>query len=191
MATLIHSINATINGSCSHADVVADAEHHAYAADLLASAEALLFGRTTFDLFAGFWPQAASSRELPAHIVAFGRQLGDARKYVMSGRELVTDWSNTFRLAGSLEAEVANLRRRIGGKLVIFGSPGLAASLAGANQIDEYHVLVQPFIAHASPRLFESVTGRRRLHLTSAVPLASGVVLLKYRPEGHRLDART
>lgn len=183
MATIIHSIIATVNGSCSHTDAVVDAEHNAYASDLLASADALLFGRTTFDLFAGFWPQAASSTELPAHIVALGTQLGSIKKYVVSKQKLVTDWNNTFHLSGPLESEVENLRRSIKGNIVIFGSPSLAASLASTNQINEYHVLVQPFIVNSQPRLYELVTTRLTLHLRSVTQFSSGVVLIKYRPE--------
>lgn len=182
MATIIHSINATLNGSCSHTDSVVDAEHNAYAIDLLDSAEALLFGRTTFDLFAGFWPQAASNAGLPAHMVALGRKLGAVRKYVVSRWKPATDWNNTFHLSGPIGPEIENLRQSIEGNIVMFGSPGLAASMASANQIDEYHVLIQPFIVDSPPRLFGSVTTRLTLHLESVTRFASGVILAKYRP---------
>lgn len=182
MAAIIHSINATVNGSCSHTDSLVDAEHYRYASDLVASAGALLFGRKTFDLFAGFWPRAASSTELPAHVAALGRQLGSIRKYVVSRRKLDTDWHNTFHLSGPLESEVEGLRRSIKGNIVIFGSPGLAASLSSMNRIDEYHVLIQPFIVNSPPRLYESVARRVVLDLESATQFASGVILARYRP---------
>ena len=182
MATIIHSINATVNGSCAHSDVVADAEHHAYASALLASADALLFSRNTFDLFAKFWPQAALSTESPDHIVAFDQQLGEVKKHVVSNRPLVTDWKNTFHLSGPLETALRNLRQSIRGNIVIFGSPGLATSLATSNQIDEYHVLFQPFIVNSQPRLFGSMATRRALRLSSVKPFASGVLLTKYQP---------
>ncbi|HEY2625045.1 dihydrofolate reductase family protein [Dyella sp. Tek66A03] len=180
MAKIIHSINATLNGSCSHHDAIADAEHHGYAADLLSSADALLFGRTTFDLFAGFWPQAASSTELPSHTVSLGRALGRVKKYVLTKRQLISDWDNTFQLSGQLDLEIESLRRSIGGTIVIFGSPGLASSLAAIDQIDEYHILFQPFVVNSQPKLFESVGSRLSLRMMSVTPFASGVLLTKF-----------
>ena len=181
MANIIHSINATLNGSCSHHDAIADLEHHAYAADLLGSADALLFGRTTFDLFAGFWPQAASSSELPSHAVSLGKALGRVKKYVLTKRPLISDWDNTIQLSGPLDLEIESLRRSNGGAIVIFGSPGLASSLAALNQIDEYHILFQPFIVNSQPRLFASVGSRLSLRMTSVTPFASGVLLTKFQ----------
>ena len=181
MAKIIHSINVTLNGGCSHQDAIADLEHHAYAADLLGSADALLFGRTTFDLFAGFWPQAASNSELAPHVVSLGRALGRVRKYVLTKRPLLLDWDHTFPLSGPLELEIERLRQSMGGNLVIFGSPGLASSLAELDQIDEYHLLFQPFIVNAQPRLFESVGSRLALRLISVTPFVSGVLLTKFQ----------
>lgn len=181
MAKIIHSINATLNGSCSHQDAIADVEHHAYAADLLSSADALLFGRMTFDLFAGFWPQAASSTELPSYTVSLGRALGQVKKYVLTKRQLIDDWDNTFPLSGPLDLEIERLRQSFAGNIVIFGSPGLASSLAAIDQIDEYHILFQPFIINSQPRLFASVGSRLSLRMISVTPFASGVLLTKFQ----------
>lgn len=72
MAHVIHSINTTVNGGCHHEDVVADEAHHEYALRLLARAEGMLLGRTTFDLFAGFWPAAISRTTRPQGTHAAG-----------------------------------------------------------------------------------------------------------------------
>ena len=74
MAHVIHSINVTVGGSCDHTEAVADEEHHRYALDLLTSADAVLFGRNTFDLFASFWPAAADKADLPFCMTSFDQE---------------------------------------------------------------------------------------------------------------------
>jgi len=91
MAQIIHSINVTVNGGCYHEDVAADIEHHGYALKLPESASFVLLGRNTFDLFAGFWPGAATNHDLPSHVTELARELRGKRKYVLSARELTAD----------------------------------------------------------------------------------------------------
>jgi len=89
MTHIIHSINVTLNGCCHHEQVIADEEHHAYAEKQLASSEALLLGRGTFDLFESFWPSAVTSNALPSHIVHFAKQLEAKKKLVATSKPLL------------------------------------------------------------------------------------------------------
>ena len=88
MSHVIHSINSTINGCCDHRHVIADEEHHVYAADLINSADALLFGRNTFDLLENFWPSAAERSDLPNYMVQLAKSINGAKKYVSSSGSL-------------------------------------------------------------------------------------------------------
>ncbi|MGH8175420.1 MAG: hypothetical protein ACREV5_04055 [Steroidobacter sp.] len=84
MSRVLHSIHSTINGCCHHEHVVANEEHHAYAADLIDSADALLFGRHSFDLLEAFWPSAAERSDLPRHVVRFAKIAADAEPRLFS-----------------------------------------------------------------------------------------------------------
>jgi dihydrofolate reductase len=183
MAYVIHSINVTVSGSCHHEDAVADEEHHQYALDLLASATALLLGRNTFDLFASFWPNAVNNPNLPSYMNAFAAELDAKPKYVVSTRELSTEWKNSRVLRGGELTEVRHFISCIQGTVVVFGSPGLGTSLAAAGLIDEFHVVTQPFIGPAQVRIFHELGSRKRLARIEARPFQSGALLLRYRPD--------
>jgi dihydrofolate reductase len=144
MAHVIHSINSTVNGSCNHADTVADEEHHRYALDLMVSASAVLLGRNTFDLFASFWPEAVRTPDLPSYMRSFATELEAKPKYVVSGRSLATEWKNTNLLHGPDLCEVSRFVTNISGTVVVFGSPGLGTSLAAAGLVHEIHVVFNP-----------------------------------------------
>ena len=183
MARVLHSINVTVGGACHHADVVADEEHHQYALELLRSASGVVLGRNTFDLFATFWPEAAVRRDLPSHQVEFAVELRDKPKYVVSTRSLVTTWANTTVLKGPDLGQVRELIHDCTGTVIAFGSPSLGTSLAAAGLVDEFHVLVQPFLAGATPRAFEGLPTRQRVTLLGTQHFRSGVVLLRYAAE--------
>jgi dihydrofolate reductase len=183
MAYLLHSINATITGSCHHEDVVADKEHHAYALALLKSADGVLLGRNTFDLFASFWPAAATNANLPTHIRDFAVALAEMPKFVLTSRPLSTTWSHVESVQGSTLAAVRTMLGRLAGTVVVFGSPSLASSLASEGLLAEIHVLLQPILVNASPRLYEDYRERAKLALRGVEQFASGVVLLRYRVE--------
>lgn len=183
MADVIHSINVTVSGSCHHADVVADEEHHRYALELLASASAVLLGRNTFDLFASFWPAAVNRPDLPSYMVGFAAELAAKPKYVVSSRNLATEWKNTKLLRGPGLGEARAFISGAPGTVVVFGSPGLGTSLAAAGLVHQLHVVVQPFIGAAATRAFEGLNVRKSLALLEARPSRSGAVLLRYASE--------
>lgn len=178
MARIVCSINATLAGTCHHEDVIADAEHHRYATALARSAAALLFGRTTYGLFAAFWPQARHRSDLPAEAVELAEVLDSRPRIVVSSREPEPCWPGTTRVDG-LEA-LRSVLAGIPGDVVLFGSPGLAGSLAGARMLGEIQVLLQPLFASRGPRLPPLWQGRD-FRAVSAERFASGVVLLRYR----------
>ena len=180
MAHVIHSINVTVGGSCDHTEAVADEEHHRYALDLLTSADAVLFGRNTFDLFASFWPAAADKTDLPSCMTSFAAELNDKPKYVVSSRSPGTAWKSTTWLHGPELDEVTQFIERATGTVVIFGSPGLGTSLAAVGLVHEIHILVQPFVGATTRRAFAGLSIRKGLTLLEARSFRSGVVLLRY-----------
>lgn len=110
MAYVIHSLNTTASGLCHHLDSVVDDEHHQYALDLTLSADALIVGRNTFDLFMEFWPAAAGRTDLPKGTLALAKAFHDVAKYVVSSRQVELTWNNTRQIQG---ASLGNIRSEI------------------------------------------------------------------------------
>lgn len=181
MAHVIHSINTTASGLCHHLDSAIDDAHHQYATDLTLTADALLFGRNTFDLFMQFWPDAGNRYDLPAATQALARAFARTPKLVVSNRPVELTWDNTRHVQGSGLSKVVRELEELEGTVVIFGSPGFTSSLLNEGLIDEIHVLAQPYIGVEGPRVFSGLNKRVNLCLLGSSSLKSGSVLLCYK----------
>jgi dihydrofolate reductase len=144
-------------------------------------ADVMLFGRITYDSFAGAWParEAAGGQD-----AAFARKLGDMRKIVVSHQRLDFTWRNSEQLDGDLVEGVAALKtdpsvRRI----ALSGSVSLVRQLLAAGLLDELHLFVHPVLAGSGLRLFADGSPERPLRLLSSEPFATGVVHLVYGPD--------
>ena len=144
-------------------------------------ADVMLFGRVTYDSFAGAWPAREEAGEADAPIA---KQLGDVRKIVASRRPLELPWRNSEQLEGDLVDAVTALKndpsvRRI----VLSGSVSLVRQLLDAGLLDELHLFVHPATAGDGLRLFEDGGPERHLKLISARPFATGVMYVVYGPD--------
>ncbi|MCC5878307.1 MAG: dihydrofolate reductase family protein [Idiomarina sp.] len=180
MAHVIHSINTTASGLCHHLDSVTGDEHQQYAIDLTLSADALIFGRNTFDLFMQFWPAAANRSDLPEATVALAKALTEIPKLVVSSRPIELYWANTRHIQGPNLDKVANELAQIEGSAVIFGSPSLASNLLNEGLVNEIHILAQPYLGVEGPRAFNGLDKRVSLSLLGSSELKEGSVLLRY-----------
>jgi dihydrofolate reductase len=135
--------------------------------------EALLFGRRTYEDFAGFWPRQTDN--------PYTAVLDATRKYVVSTtlREPLP-WRNSALLAGA--DAVAALRAQPGGDLVILGSGALVRSLLARGLVDELVVLVHPLVLGTGRRLFADGGPPAALGLVGATTTPTGVVIATYRP---------
>ena len=138
------------------------------------NADALLFGRTTFNIWAAFWPTAPDIvREMSARI-------GALPKYVVSKTLPSSDWENTTILRGDLAEEVGRIRDQPGGELMVYGSADLVAGLLELDLVDELRILLFPLLLGSGKRLFRDEADRRQLRLLATEVFPSGVVLLRY-----------
>lgn len=137
-------------------------------------ADALLFGRTTYNIWAAFWPTA------PEVAAWLGKRINDLPKYVISKTLRDPDWANTVVLRGSLEDEVRRLREMPGGELVLYGSADLLAGILELDLVDELRIVLFPVILGSGKRLFREEADLRHLRLLSAEPTPAGAVLLRY-----------
>ena len=143
--------------------------------------DVMLFGRVTYDSFAGAWPEREAAGEEDAEMA---KRLGDMRKVVASRSPLEFTWRNSEQLQGDLVEAVTALKadpgiRRIGTS----GSVSIVRQLLDAGLLDELHLFVHPATAGSGLRLFGDGEPGRHLKLTSATPFATGVVYLVYTPD--------
>jgi class 3 adenylate cyclase/dihydrofolate reductase len=156
---------------------VADAELQAYNGEQVSGADALLFGRTTFQIWDAFWPTA------PEIAAEMGATITALPKYVVSKSLGRVDWPNTTVLRGDLEEEVRRLKDLPGGDLKVYGSADLVAGLLELDLVDELRILLFPVILGSGKRLFRDEASLRHLRLLGSRTFASGVVLLTYERE--------
>src|SRR5262245_100446 len=156
---------------------VDDEELQAYNGRQILGADGLLFGRTTYHVWAAFWPTA------PEAAAGMARHINALPKYVVSKTLRSSDWANTTILRGDLGEEVARLRDLPGGDLMVYGSADLVAGLLERDLVDELRIMLFPIILGSGKRLFRDEADLRRLHLLSTRTTSSGVVILTYDRE--------
>jgi dihydrofolate reductase len=179
MRPLRYSINVTLDGCCDHREGSTDEELHRYWAEKLAQADALLFGRVTYEMMEAAWrPSATGAR--PDWMEAFARTIDAAKKYVVSSTLKRVDW-NAELVRGDLGEAVQRLKREPGKGLFV-GGVKLPLALAELGLIDEYELVVQPRIAGHGPTLFAGLSKRIDLKLVSRLEFGSGAVAMRYEP---------
>jgi dihydrofolate reductase len=136
---------------------------------------ALLFGRRTYEDFAGFWPNQSDN--------PFTEVLDNTQKYVAS-RTLAEPlpWKNSTLLEGDAADAVAELKAGPGGDLVVLGSGELVQSLMGRNLVDDYALLIHPLVLGSGRRLFTDGGPFAALRLVDTRTTSTGVVIATYQP---------
>jgi dihydrofolate reductase len=179
MRPLRYSINVTLDGCCDHRAIPADEELHRHAAETLAQADALIFGRVIYEMMEAAWRPPALDA-LPDWMKPFGRTIDAAKKYVVSNTLARVDW-NAELLRGDLATAVEQLKRQPGNGLLV-GGVKLPLALTELGLIDEYELIVHPRLAGHGPALFAGLSKHVDLKLVSRRELASGAVALRYEP---------
>jgi dihydrofolate reductase len=180
MRPLRYSINVTLDGCCDHREMIPDDDLHRNAMENIEQADALLFGRVTYELMEEGWRSPASATGRPDWMEPFARTINAAKKYVVSRTLESVDW-NAELLRGDLETSVQQLKREPGNGLLT-GGVTLPQALAELDLIDEYELIVHPRIAGHGPTLFAGLPKRIDLKLVSRLELGSGAVALRYEP---------
>jgi dihydrofolate reductase len=153
----------------------------------LGQADTVLFGRKTYDSFAGAWPEREAAGEEDAPL---GKALGDARKIVVSNQQLEFTWRNSEQLQGDLVEAVTALKKEPGDKnIAMSGSVSVVRQLLAAGLLDELHLLVHPIAVRKGMRLFDEGESPIPLTLISAETFKTGVLNLVYAPAESTRDA--
>lgn len=179
MRPLRYSINVTLDGCCDHRAVSADEDLHRHHAESLARADALLFGRVTYEMMETAFRSSAQTGASPD---PFARTIDAARKYVVSSTLDRVDW-NAELVRGDLGKAVRELKREPGKGLFV-GGVQLALALTELGLIDEYEFVVHPRLVGHGPTLFARLSKHVDLKLVSRLELGSGAVAMRYEPRG-------
>jgi dihydrofolate reductase len=144
-------------------------------------ADVMLFGRVTYDSFAGAWPEREAAGGEDA---AMAKHLGDMRKIVVSRSPLQLEWRNSEQLQGEFTDAVTALKNDPAiNRIALSGSTSVVRQLLDAGLLDELHLFVHPATAGTGLKLFEDGAPERHFKLLSARPFATGVVYLTYAPD--------
>jgi dihydrofolate reductase len=184
MGPLRYSINVTLDGCCDHRAIVPDEEMHHHHANNLARADALLFGRVTYQMMEEAWrPVAAGATPewMEPWVEPFACTIDAAKKYVVSSTLDHVDW-NAELVRGNLGDAVQQLKRE-SGKGLFVGGVMLPLALSELGLIDEYEFVVHPRLAGHGPTLFAGLSKYVDLKLVSRVEFRSGAVALRYEPK--------
>jgi dihydrofolate reductase len=144
---------------------------------VIADAGALLLGRTTYEIFAGYWPCVTDAGD------AIAARLNAVPKYVVSTTLKSVDWHNSTLVKDDIVASIAKLKAQPGDELQVHGSGRLAATLMANDLVDEYRLWINPVVLGSGQRLF---TGAKPLglRLTDVTTTGSGVIVATYLPAG-------
>ncbi|HTK43194.1 MAG TPA: dihydrofolate reductase family protein [Gemmatimonadales bacterium] len=180
---LRYSINVTLDGCCDHRAIPADEDLHRHAVENIAQADALLFGRVTYEMMEGAWrtpPTGARPEWMADWMVPFARTIDAAKKYVVSRTLDRVDW-NAELVRGDLGKAVQQLKRE-SGRGLFTGGVKLPLALAELGLIDEYEFVVHPRLAGHGPTLFAGLSKPVDLKLVSRLEFGSGAVAMRYEP---------
>jgi dihydrofolate reductase len=142
----------------------------------MAETQALLLGRKTYDIFAGYWPNATED-------LTVADKFNSIPKYVASRTMKTADWKGTVVIGTNLMKDVAKAKQAGGtGALAVIGSGNLVQSLMKEGLVDEYRLWIHPIMLGSGKRLFGEGVVPANLKLMNSTSTPSGITLLTYRP---------
>jgi dihydrofolate reductase len=176
---LRYSINITMDGCCDHRAVTPDENLHRHATEMIARADALLFGRVTYQMMEAGWRTPPPTGSRPEWMEPFARTIDAAKKYVVSSTLEPDGWNAELLRGDDLGEAVRELKRQPGEGLYV-GGVTLPLALAELDLIDEYEFLVHPVLAGHGPTVFAGLSTPVDLTLVGRREFDSGAVAMRY-----------
>jgi dihydrofolate reductase len=156
-----------------------DDEARTYVSEVYQRADAFLFGRRTYEIFAGSWGAVADPGINP-----IAKALNTRPKYVASTTLTDPQWAGTTVLSGEVAAAVGELKAKPGGELQVHGSGALIRWLLYNDLVDEMNLLTLPAVVGQGRRLFPDTGPDKALELVESRATPNGVLIQVYRPAG-------
>ncbi len=155
-----------------------DDDFEAYADEMLGSIGAMILGRRTYDLFVDHWPNATGWQ---------AERMNAIPKYVFSRKLKRSDWMNTTFCSELSSETISGIKSSTDKNIAVFGSSDLAASLIRLGVIDEFRMMITPFVIGSGTPAFRDDGLRLKLHLKKQEKGPSGLVSLFYEQEKNRM----
>jgi dihydrofolate reductase len=179
MRKLFWQMNVTLDGfmegpnrELNHTAQVVDADFDRYVTEMLKSIDVILLGRRTYQTLAAYWPSATGPD---------ADRLNELPKVVFSKTLEKVEWNNSRLVRENIAEEVGRLKRQPGKDLALFASANLASTLIRLGMIDEYRILVTPFVLGGGTPMFKGISDGIALKLLKATTWSSGIVALYYQ----------
>lgn len=172
----------TLDGFCDHTAIIPDEELHQHYADLLSSADTVLYGRITYQLME-YWKTIVENPTGNKVTDEFAVVMDKIPKIVFSHTLKNVEWKSAKLANRDIEKEVLELKQQ-SGKDIFVGSRSLIIQLMKLNLIDEYQLCVHPVVVGNGLPLFENINDRTILKLVKTKIFNSGAIILYYEPSG-------
>ena len=180
MRKLIAAMNMTLDGFCDHTAMIADEEIHDHYTELLRNADAVLYGRITYQLME-YWRSVVENPTGDKSMDDFAEAIDNISKIVYSRTLESVDWKNTELKREIVKDEILELKQRAGKDLLV-GSPSLIVALTQLGLVDEYQLGVHPTVIGSGLVLFKNIKDRVDLKLLKTKTFGCGAVFLYYEP---------
>jgi len=141
-----------------------------------AEPNALMFGRTTYQMMASFWPTEAGKKMNPR--VAEG--MNRSQKFVFSRTLKSADWKGTEILSGDIVKETIRVKKTKGSDITILGSGSIVTQLAAHGLIDSFSLMIDPVVLGSGTSLFSGIPHQLDFTLKKTRTFKSGVLLVEY-----------
>lgn len=151
-------------------------ERQEYIRSGILDADAIIFGRKTYEMLAPYWSSLTNNE------MGVAGKLNSVQKYVVSKNMETASWNNTVVIKDDVVEAIRQLKQQPGNEMQIEGSAELVQSLSGAGVIDEYRFLVHPVVMGSGKRFFNEGMSTGNMELVRTTAFNKGVLLLCYRP---------
>ncbi len=178
MRKVIAAINMTIDGYCDHTKMDPDEEIHLHYEQLLNQGDAILYGRTTYQLME-FWKTFLEEPSPEKSMNDFAESIDKIPKIVFSNTLKNVDWKTAILAENTLENTVTELKQKKG-KNIFVGSRSLILQLIKLNLVDEFQLCIHPIIAGGGLPLFENSDERKKLKFMKTKNFTSGAIIVYY-----------
>ena len=181
MRKLVYAINVTLDGCCDHTKMSGTEEILEHCTLLLQEVDVFVYGRKTYQLMVPYWPNVAKDPSENKASTEYAKAFCSKDMVVFSRTLDSVEDKSTRIVRGDLRDEILKLKQE-SGKPILAGGVDIPSQLIQLGLVDEYRIVVQPFIAGEGRRLMEGVNlpEKLQLKLVESKPLKSGSIALRY-----------
>ena len=181
MRNIIAALNMTVDGICDHTAGIPDEEIHQHYTELLGQGDAILYGRTTYELME-FWRTILENPSEEKSLNDFAIAIDRIPKIIFSHTLKNVDWKSATIAKRDLKDEVLELKKQ-SGKDIFIGSRSLIIQLLKLNLIDEFQLCIHPMVEGKGLSLFEDINDRIIFKLVKNKTFKNGAIILYYQPK--------